>query len=225
LPLQTTLQYKVSMTSADTASSDSPAAMLDVIEHEKRALARQQARGVPWILLAWGLALLIGFGALWLVERAAVAATVALTVCGVMMVGALVVSSIVGARMGRGLRHTGPIEWAGPVFGLAWPVGLLGLFVVGLGLVNNGMDPDLLWVFLPVAGVLFVGVMYVIAGGIWPNWPTIVMGAWLVIVAVVAPFTGSSLLVLAVAGGGVFLLAAAYVALWIGRRPVAGVAR
>ncbi|WP_243233569.1 hypothetical protein [Microbacterium sp. CIAB417] len=213
------------MTSANAASSDAPAVMLQVIEHEKRALARQQARGVPWILLAWGLALLIGFGALWLVERAAVPAPVSLIVCGVAMAGALTVSSIFGARMGRGLRHRGPIEWVGPVFGLTWPVGLLGMFLVGLGLVRNGMDPALLWVFLPVAGVLFVGVMYMIAGGIWPNWPTIAMGAWLVLVAVVAPFTGASLLVLAVAGGGGFLLAAVYVALWIGRRPGASVAQ
>ena len=187
---------------------------------------------MPWILLSWGVAFVLGFGALWLTGGGvrASAFPVGLVVCGVAMVGALVVSSVVGARMGRGLRQTGEVEWAGPVFGLAWPVGILGLVLLGVGLVVNGMNSSLLWLFLPTSLVLFIGIMYVIAGGIWPNWQTIAMGGWFVVVAVAAPFAGvgAHFLVLAVAGGGMFLLGALYTGLWIvrqGRTAAAVVAR
>jgi hypothetical protein len=62
--------------------------------------------------------------------------------------------------------------------------------------------------------------MYILAGGIWRAIPAIVMGGWIVLVALVAPFFGypAHYLVFAIAGGGVFLGGAIVVWLYTRKR-------
>lgn len=220
------------MTDPRAADDDAldPAAMLAILEQQQRTVSRRMAANVPWILGAWGLAWFVGFGLLWAIDGArpafAVPLPVAVVVFTVLMVAALVVSAVLGARTGRGIRTTPAAAFTGTVYGITWTVGIVGLFVLGGALVSNGMAPDLLNIYYPSAGTMFVGVMYLIAGAIWQARPAVAMGAWIVLIAAVAPFFGYPVhfLVFAVGGGGVFILGAIVTAVYAfgGRRATGG---
>jgi hypothetical protein len=197
------------------------AAMLDLIRSEQERMSRRLAAGVPAILLAWGIAWFVGFMLLWLIDGARPAISVPVAVAAIafalLMAGALVVSAVMGARMSRGIRSAPGAAWTGTVYGLMWPVGFLSLTALGQALIVNGMPPELASIYYPTASTIFVGIMYVLAGGIWRNWLSIAMGGWFIVVAAVAPFFGypTHYLVFALAAGGVFLLGALVAWLWL----------
>ncbi|MCP2637757.1 hypothetical protein K0817_014465 [Microbacterium sp. HD4P20] len=205
------------------------AAMLDLIRSEQDRMSRRLAAGVPAILLAWGIAWFVGFLLLWLIDGArpvvAIPVAVAASAFALLMTGAIVVSAVMGARMGRGIRPAPGAAWTGTVYGLTWPVGFLAILALGRALIVNGMAPELSSIYYPTASTIFVGIMYVLAGAIWRNWQSIAMGGWFIVVAAIAPFFGypTHYLVFAIAAGGVFLLGALVAWLWqreSGRRPV-----
>ncbi len=194
---------------------------LELVTRQQDDIQRRMASGVPVILAAWGAAWLFGFLALWLVDGLAPAFRLPLAVAVVifiaLMVGAIVMSIVMGIRMGRGIRSTPEAAWTGTVYGLTWPVGFFAMSALGGALTRAGMPPEAANVFYPTASVMFVGIMYIIAGAIWHAWQAIAMGVWMVLVACVAPFFGSPThyLVFGIAGGGVFLAGAVVAGLWV----------
>lgn len=214
--------YKVHMT--PTADSDSdrpldPAVMLALLESQQLEVRRRLAAFVPWILGAWGVAWLVGFGLLWLIDGARPALHVPLPVAAVvftvLIAGAIVVSAVLGARSGRGIRSAPDAQFTGTVFGVVGGGWFLSAGAFASALVVNGMPPELLNIFYPTMSGLIVGFMYALAGGIWRIPAAIALGAWVVVVALVAPFIGypNHYLVFALAGGGMFLVAAVITAL------------
>jgi hypothetical protein len=199
------------------------AAMLELVRAQQDQVNRRMAAQVPPILLVWGIAWTVGFGLLWLIDGAKPALAVPLPVAViafiVLMAGALVATGILGGRSGRGIRSTADAAFTGTVYGATWTVGFVAIFVFGTALLRNGMPPELTNIYYPTASTLFVGIMYIIAGGIWRAWGAIGMGAWIVLVALVAPYFGypTHYLVFAVAGGGVFLVGALVAWLWVRR--------
>ena len=201
-----------------------PAAALELLTRQQFDVDRRLAAGLPLILFAWGIAWSVGFGMLWLIDGLAPGFRMPLPLAVgtfiVLMIGALAVSGIVGARMGRGLR-TGPdAAWSGTVFGLTWPIGYVGVWALGSTLVYNGMPPDLLNIYYPTVSVMFVGLMYIVAGALWRNWQSIALGLWVGLVACIAPWFGypTHYLVFAIGGGGVFLVAGCFTAYWVSER-------
>lgn len=208
----------------DPATLDAAAA-LELVTRQQDDIQRRMIAGLPLILGAWGVAWGVGFTALWLIDGLApgfrMPLPAAVVIFVVLMAAALVVSGVVGARMGRGIRGGAAAAWTGTVYGLTWPVAFLAIVALGNALIVNGMPPELASIYYPTASTMFVGVMYILAGAMWQNWQSIAMGVWIVLVACVAPFFGypTHYLVFAVAGGGVFLIGTVFTALWIhGRR-------
>ena len=200
-----------------SAPDDAPldaAAMLRLVEGQQREVQRRMGALAPGILLAWGIAWLVGFGMLWLIDGAPDVVAVPLVLAVVAFIAlqcaALATSAILGVRMGRGIRSTPRTTFTGTVFGFIWPAGFVGIWGIATALVRAGMPPELLNLYYPAASVLFVGIMYVVAGAIWQAVPSIVMGAMMVLLAVVAPQFGypTHYLIFSVAGGGLFLLGA-----------------
>jgi len=198
-----------------------PAAALDLVDRQQEEIERRMVAGLPLILGSWGVAWGVGFTMLWLIDGLApgfrMPLPIAVVTFIVLMAGALAVSGIVGARMGRGIRGGAAAAWTGTVFGLAWPIGFIALLALGNALIVNGMPPELANIYYPTASVMLVGFMYILAGGIWQNWQSIAMGGWILLVACVAPFFGypTHYLVFAIAGGGVFLVGTVFTAVWI----------
>lgn len=195
---------------ADDDSPLDPAAMLALLQDQQQDVQRRMTRFVPWILLSWAVAWSVGFGMLWLIDGArpaiSVPVEIAAPVFAVLIVMAGVVSGVLGARSGRGIRASKAAAFTGTVYGITWSVGFIALFVLGSALSYNGMPPELLNIYYPAISLIFVGIMYIIAGAIWHAIPALVMGGCIVLIAVIGPFFGypTHYLVYAISGGGVF---------------------
>lgn len=200
----------------------SPEQMLALVKDQQRSIAGQRGAFVHWILVAWGVAWLAGFGALWLASGGLAGVTVPIQVAApvfaALLIAAGILSSILGIRSDRGVRDQQG-AFAGAAYGQLWWVGGLVIFVMGQALVFNGMQPALLGVFYPSAFIFFAGVMYVMAGVLWRAIPMVVLGGWSLLLSAVAPFFGmpTHYLVFALAGGGGFLIAALWSWLWTRR--------
>ena len=203
--------------------------MLALLENQRRSVKGQVASFVPTILLTWGIAWLAGFGVLWLIDGMkpafSIPLPIAATVFAVLIVVAIVISAILGARSGRGMRGNAGDAFQGIVYGSAWMIGGIAIVVFAQGLVANGMDDELMNIYYPVAYVLFAGIMYVVSGAMWRAVPALILGIWTVIIGLIAPFLGypTHYLFLAIAGGlGLIVLAiAAFIHLARLRRTVA----
>lgn len=207
--------------------------MLALLQDQQATVTGRMAAFVPWILVAWGLAWLIGFLVLWTdaLGRPGEAPGVAagLTFAG-LLVAAGAVSAVLGIRSGRGLRGTRESAVVGIVYGNLWWLGSLAVGVIGQALVRAGMPTQALGVFYPSAFIFFAGIMYVMSGLIWQAYPMMVLGVWSVIVAAVGAFLPqpSHYLLYALGGGGAFLIVAAWSAWWVrraGRRVASAGAR
>lgn len=201
-------------TSHDDDSALEPAQMLALLQDQRRTVERRLAASVPYILLAWGVAWLAGFGALWLIDGAepgfALPLGLAIGIFVALILVAVAVSTVLGIRSSRGVRSTPAAAFTGAAYGMTWTFAFLAIAVFGSGLTANGMSGDLANVFYPAAYAFLVGVLYMVAGAIWRTVPSLVAGAWIVVIAVAAPFFGypTHYLVFALAGGGAFLVQA-----------------
>lgn len=225
MTLQSTLRYKVDMNlqqnqqEADDSARDL-AQMLDLAEAQRRIVAGRMGAFVPVILLSWGIAWVAGFLVLWSIDRPAgfslpVAIAAPLVIGLFLAAGA--VSTVLGVRMGRGVRAGQTSTFRGIVYGQAWWVGSIAIWLLGTALVQNGMDAALLSIYFPSAYVFFVGLMYGMGGIIWKSSAMVILGGWSVVVSAVAPFFGAPTnhLVFAIAGGGGFLVASLVSFLWL----------
>jgi hypothetical protein len=194
-----------------------PAAAMALLTTQQRSVQYQQSSFVWVILLGWGIAWSVGFLALWLIDGArpgfALPLPVAVGVFIALTVTAIVLSMVLGIRSGKGVKASRANAFQGTVYGFTWTVSMVGIWLFGSGLTYNGMDPDLLSIFYPSAYVLMTGVLYFVSAALWGAKPMLFLGAWLVLIAVVAPFIGypNHYLFFAIAGGGA-LLAMAIVA-------------
>jgi len=212
----------------DTALDDAPldpAAMLALVKNQQSGISRQMARQIPWILIAWGIAWIVGYGALWLIDGAKPAFSlplpVATTVFAALLIAASALSAIIGSRAGRGIRSSQSAAFTGTVFGVTAFAGFLSIWVFAAAMSANGMPERLEPLFFPTGMGIIIGIMYLMAGAIWHAVPSIVLGGLLLVVALAAPFFGypNHYLFFAIAGGAVFLGGAVSVALYSrGRR-------
>lgn len=188
-----------------------PAAALALLDDQRRSVEGQLAAFVPVIVTAWGIAWLVGFTSLWLIDGLAPAFSlpipIAVTVFVVLLGAAIAVSAVLGIRSGRGLRGNPREAFAGIVYGCTWTVGSLAILGFGTGLAYNGMSRELANIFYPIAFVLFAGIMYIVGAAVWRAVPMLILGLWTLVVAVAAPFFGAPThyLVLALGGGLGFL--------------------
>ncbi|WP_157487948.1 MULTISPECIES: hypothetical protein [unclassified Leifsonia] len=188
-----------------------PEQMMALLNDQQRSVQGQMGGFVPVIMLTWGVVWLLGFGCLWLIDglqpEFGIPPGVAITVFCVLLVVAVGVSTFLGVRSSRGIRASSASSFTGAVYGMTWWVGCVAIAAFGGALAVNGMDRELANIFYPTAYVLFSGVMFIVAGAIWRAVPSVILGGWTVLVAVVAPYFGypTHYLVLAIGGGIGFL--------------------
>lgn len=186
---------------------------LALIRRQQSALERDQLSGIPWILAVWGVAWTVGFLALWSGYEGGnpwfqLPLAVAGTVFGILLIGSIAISAVIGMRLNRGVR--GPSNFSGAVYGIAWPVVSLGAYLIGVALAVNGMDRELQSLFFPAIYALVAGAMYLMGAALWRSVDQLVLGAVIIVAGTAAPFFGAPTnnLVMALLGGGSFLIAA-----------------
>ncbi len=191
-----------------------PRDALDLIADTRRRTRRALAVDGSVLYGSWGTAWLIGYLVLWLSVRGHATyrtpATWTFLVMGACLAAALAVSVITMGRAMRGV--TGASSTAGRLYGWAWLVAFTCVYSIIGGLAHAGASEAVIGLFASAAPVLVVSIMYLVGGALWHNWTMFVVGAWLALVNGVAVMFGVVTfdLLMATAGGGGFLVAAAY---------------
>jgi hypothetical protein len=184
----------------------------DSADHARERLTVSQAP----IYAVWGLAWLIGCGAMWLSVRGQHpfrgAAAWAAVILGVGIGLAVIATAVTAGRATRGIG--GASARQGMMYGLSWPAGFAALFAIIGAAGHFGASPKVMGVLGAAGPLLLVGLIYVLAAGMWLDWIMFWLGVWELLVAAVGAWTGpvGVLFLDAVAGGGGFLAAAALLA-------------
>ncbi len=200
----------------DPAHDEAPlsaGAALSMVRNQQRVVRTERGAFVFLISLGWGVALLVGFLALWAVDGlkpgVSLPLPVAMTVFIILLVAAIAVSIVQGVRSGRGIRSSAD-AFTGTVYGVSWSVVMVAIGVLGGALRANGMSQEVANLFFPCTYALAIGLLYLIAGAIWHSVSSVVVGGWVILVAVIAPWFGypTHFLVLAIGVGGAFVVLA-----------------
>jgi hypothetical protein len=198
----------------DGFDSQAAAALLQQTTKDTRRSLEIRA---PQLYGAWGVAWLIGLGAMWLSVRDQHPYTgpssAGAIVLGALLVGAIVVTIATVGRASRGVH--GQSEIQGRIFGFAWPIGFGAFYTMEGALARHGASAVVLGIAGAAGPLLVTGMVYLVGAAIWLDWPMFAMGTWLAAVVAAGVWTGpvTVLLIDAVAGGGGFLAMAGYL-LW-----------
>lgn len=188
-----------------------PAESLRLIEHEQANLARSLTPDPRLLYWPWGIAWLIGFGALFLRYSPGHRVLVAmpewlpLTILGVLLISAGAITGVVGGRAAR--QVAGPSNRQGLMYGLTWFIAFAGMSLVFSQFSGElaGERQELLWGGGMVA---LTGALHMAGGAIWNDLQVFILGAWTSLVNVVGISFGVGWhsLIVAVAGGGGMLV-------------------
>lgn len=183
---------------------------LNLIAQQNRRTRRELGGGPARMLAAWALAWIFGWGFAYFATRTgSVPGWTVGVVVAVAFVAAMGYTAYVGARAGRGIR--GPSKTVGTMYGYSWALASIGLTVIDSRITQFGLlssdQVSLLW---SGTWLLLTGVLYLAGGMLWQDRLMYGLGAWMIVSAAVSVLVGfpANFLVLAVCGGGGFLLAA-----------------
>jgi len=199
---------------------DPQEAMLTYYKQSKRTLMdlTVASRGA---YLAWGVAWLIGFGALWISQRSTSGAPSvwAFIVFTTVLVAAWVVSAVVGIRSGRSVQ--GNSSFSGAIYGWAWVLSFsAGIFMVAWFCKTYTITPAISGMLYTAVSALIAGTLYIAGAAIWQDRSMLVIGSWMLALTVWGIVVGlpQAYLVMALAGGGGMLVAFAHETWSIHRR-------
>lgn len=187
---------------------------LALIERQQREMHRRLGVNVALFYGPWGVAYLLGFGAIFLTYPTAAAirlpAVAAVAMTAVLFASAVVITAVTGARAGRGLR--GPSQAAGAMYGWSWALGFCALGVVNTGVTRLGLSDNAVTLLWSGSSLLLVGVLYLGGGALFQDRFQYGLGLWMLLSGAGSVFAGvpGNFAVVALAGGGGLLLAAGY---------------
>jgi hypothetical protein len=200
--------------SGETAAMDAQGAAAIMRQARERAGSELRIRR-PVLFVTWGLAVLIGYGAMWLSVRGqhpyrGPAWPTLLLALLLLAIAAIVTAQVVDrAASGVGGRS----EMQRGIFVLALAAGYAALLLEKTAVASAGASRPVQVVLGVTAPMLAAGLVFVASSAIGTglNWPRLILGVWLLAVAAGASWAGpvTVLAVCALAGGGGVLLMAA----------------
>jgi hypothetical protein len=193
--------------------------MLALLESERARAATALGSDLRLLYGIWGVAWLVGFLTRWSGTGRGpvhVPGPLAVGVFNVCIAGAVVLTIAHHVRRSAGVR--GPSVRSGAMYGWAWFWVFGALGAVMSSLYAAGLDEERITLLWSVLSGVAVGTLYLGSAAIARDWVEYGIGAWVLVVSAVASFAGypGVFLVMGLAGGGGFLLAA----LWFTLRPV-----
>ncbi|HVA21701.1 MAG TPA: hypothetical protein VNN74_06360 [Candidatus Micrarchaeia archaeon] len=188
----------------------SPRTSLDLIRAQGGDAASRLWVDPAPILAGWGLAWVVGFGALYL------ASTRHPLVTGwdwvAVLLAVLVMAAAVSVRQTwwRGRGVAGPSRQTEAMYAWAAVLGLGSAFGVDLGLTHQGLPATLAPLLWPASALVVVGLLYLTAGIVWRDRVQYGLGVWTLVTGAASTSAGvpGNFAVLALAGGGGLLVAA-----------------
>lgn len=201
---------------SDTAPD--PAEGLRIIAAQTaRVRAREADSRVVFAL--WGVAWLVGYLPLYLTSAGvlgspgdaggtATPAPWAYAVLGCSILAAMVGTIVYTVRASAGIR--GMSASVGVMFGWSWCIAFVGMWLVLGGLARAGASSEVMQLASNAVACLIVGALYLGCGAFTNDRPLYAIGVWVILVAAVAVSVGlpGTYLVMAVLGGGGFLVGA-----------------
>lgn len=186
---------------------DDPAALLALIAAERERTRRRTAPSFALIGSAWGVAWLAGYLTLFLSADGPVPADWAFGVFSALLVVAVVITAVHTTRRAAGIR--GDSATVGAMYGITWFVAFLAAGLLFAGAVRAGAGDAVMAVLTNGVSCIIVGLLYMAGGALWREWPMFGLGAWVALVAGAVALLGTpaAYLVMALAGGGGFLVA------------------
>lgn len=190
-----------------------PAEALALLEAESGRIRRALDVRLPVQLLAWGIAWLVGFGVLWWDVHQQQPFTgpgvVSAVLFTVLLIAAAAVTGVLtqSATSGRGGRSARQ----GRDLGLLWGLGFTGFFVFAGGIGSTDLDPRAAGLLFAGGSVVVTGLAYLAVAAVFGGDVERILGSWLLFLAAAGVWTGPVVFVLLIAilGGGAFLIAAA----------------
>ena len=202
-----------------------PDEALAVVEAQRSAyLKRHRVKATP-VLVAWGLAWLLGYAALALSRRADYSLPLVpyLFFCGCLAVALMFTFAYIVPKV-RGIRGRSSRE--GTYYGLAWALGMpLGAIILSrvnafLATVNTAEANEVASLVSNAVPCLIVGVIFLMSAALWDEMVMGVLGGWILLVTLVVTIAGMpwAWWIMSVAGGGGMLVAAAVSATAVAKR-------
>jgi hypothetical protein len=195
----------------DDGPAPDPRTMHALMEDQRRVAVDAQTSFV-WIMeVVWGVAWILGYIALWLIDGSDVVRLPLPVAVGIFagLIGAgVVVSIVLGIRGSAGLETTGEARWQGRVYGISWSVAMTSVYVLGIGLAFNDAPSRVLSIFYTSGFSFVAGMMLLSTAALFHSRTSLLLGSILVFAALAAPFAGypGNYLVMAVVGGGAYLV-------------------
>lgn len=190
----------------------SAAESLALIERQRAQVCRELGVNPVVLYATWGVAWTLGFTAFALTasEVVAVPTWVGGIVFFALQIAAMVITTVHSTRAIRGIR--GVSSEVGAMYGWSWALGFGALAFINIGLMRLGLTDEQMAVLWPASSLLIVGVLYLAGGALWRDRFQFGLGVWMLVINAISVFAGTpaNYVVLAIAGGGGFLVAAAW---------------
>ena len=196
------------------AAMDAQGAAVIMQQASERAGSELRIRR-PVLFVTWGLAVLIGYGAMWLSVRGQHPyqgpTWPTLLLALVLLLLAAIITAQVVDRAASGVGGRSEVQRG--IFVLALVAGYAALLLEKTAVASAGASRPIQVVLGVTAPMLAAGLVFVASSAITAglNWPRLILGVWLLAVAAGAAWAGpvGVLAVCALAGGGGVLLMAA----------------
>ncbi len=191
---------------ADGAGLD-PAETLRLIRQQQEAARDATEPDGRLLFGAWGLAWVIGYLAMWTTARETGSpAPWAGWVFACCIAGATTFTIVHSITRTAGTRGTS--ARVGALYGWTWFLAFTALGVVLGAMGNAGASPEVMAIAANGFACVIVGLMYIAGGLLFEENRMALVGGWMLVAAVLAAFAGmpTTYLVMAVAGGGGFLV-------------------
>ncbi len=199
-----------------------PAAGAALVAAQRARVAEETDVDGRLLFGVWGVAWLLGFGALWAVagDRPLLGwpPATAGAVFGGLLVTAGVVTAVHIARRTSGVHGDSAVQ--GAMYGWAWFLGFAAVFALSAALTDAGAEPLVIQTAMTIAAPIVVGVLYMAGAAMWRDRMQFALGVWILVVTIAAAFAGMPhmLAVMAIAGGGGMLVGAFVVGIHRRRR-------
>ena len=195
---------------AEDATLDVEAA-LGIISAQRAAVRDTVEPDTRLLFATWGLAWLVGNLLLFVTARESTMLTPAgwsFAIYYVLLAVAVAVTIVHTVQRSRGV--VGPSGRSGAMFGWAWTISFVGVFLTMTGLMEAGASPQVINLGWSALSCLLVGILYLAGGAMWQSTVLYALGGWIVVVAGASTLAGlpGSFLVMALAGGGGLLVGA-----------------